>query len=364
MNVEKFIKNEAKESLKGNWYKSILAVFLLLTVPLLVFVVIEMAYSMLGDTESVSEALKSSTLSAVFFVTFNLLAVACCLAMSPIYMGFTKFFSRIAADKKSDVSDLFYYFNSKENYIDSFKFITNIIVRYVLILIVCVLPALCVYGSAEDSDDSFITGVSAVLGFCGLVIWFLFVHRYAFAVMLYTHYGKSAKESMQTGAAIAKKGAKQLRKLSLSFTGWLLLNYLVLQFVYLYPYMTCSYFVSAKYLIEQHEKETALYAQNMQAMAPVQAVPVNTGTAFIPERNTAEVTPVNKNTTDVSEENKAENADEVNTSVFANANYTSPVSIEDVSAETEALAESELAETAKSALSLAKEGAVDSDLTV
>ena len=43
MNVEKFIKNEAKESLKGNWYKSILAVFLLLTVPLLVFVVIEMA---------------------------------------------------------------------------------------------------------------------------------------------------------------------------------------------------------------------------------------------------------------------------------------------------------------------------------
>ena len=72
MNVEKFIKNEAKESLKGNWYKSILAVFLLLTVPLLVFVVIEMAYSMLGDTESVSEALKSSTLSAVFFVTFKI----------------------------------------------------------------------------------------------------------------------------------------------------------------------------------------------------------------------------------------------------------------------------------------------------
>jgi len=356
MNVEKFIKNEAKESLKGNWYKAVTAVCLLLILPLLVFIIIEIAYAMLGDSESVTDALQTSSPGTIFFIVFNLLAVACFLAMSPVYLGYTRFFARIAADKKADMSDLFYYYDSKENYIDSFKFFTNIIVRSVLFLIVCALPALAVYGTADDPDDSFTIVISIVLGFLGLIVWFLFVHRYAFAVMLYTHYGKSGKESMTTGAAIAKKGAKQLRKLSLSFTGWLILNYLVLPFLYLFPYMTCAYFVSAKYLIEQYEREAELAMKNMQTFSPVPQA----AAAVMPKTNTLSDTqeiPSENTGVSVSEntENIIESISDDNTSVFANENYTAPVSEEELSAE------SEITEAEKPVLSLAKEGAVDSD---
>ena len=362
MNVEKFIKNEAKESLKGNWYKAIAAVCLLLIMPLLVYIIISMAYAMLGDSESVTEAFQTSSISAVFFCVFNLIAVASCLLMAPLYLGFTRFFARIAAEKKADVSDLFYYYDSKENYIDSFKFITNIIVRSVMAAIVCLLPAFAVYGTGDGEDD-FTLGISVVLGFVGLIVWFLFVHRYAFAVMLYTHYGKSSKESMKTGAIIAKKGAKQLRKLSLSFTGWLLLNYLVLPFLYLFPYMTCSYFVSAKYLIEQYEREAAMAAQIPQSFSPVpQSMPVNAPAMAENDTvtDTVEVNTdvsVNDSTESVIESIPSENAED-NTSVFANANYQTPIF------EEELLAEDEITEGAKPALSLAKEGAVESDPTV
>ena len=71
MNVEKFIKNEAKKSLKGNWYKAIAAVCLLLIMPLLVYIIISMAYAMLGDSESVTEALpqRKKLMFQIFFIT-------------------------------------------------------------------------------------------------------------------------------------------------------------------------------------------------------------------------------------------------------------------------------------------------------
>lgn len=254
MNAEKFIKKEAKTALSGNWVVGIMAVMVLCFIPIIAVLIVNIAYALAtGVNDVVSEALKSTPKLVVFFILFHLLAVVAVLFLSPLMNGFVRIFSSLAEKKKAEFSDLFYFFESKEMYIKAVKFMTYLIVRGVLILVASEIPAAILFAFSGENEP--MLGLTVVLAVVGAMVTFVLLHRYIFAIMLFSYNEFGVNESFYIGAQVAKGHTKALVKLAVTFIPWLLTTFFVIPFLYVYPYMTCSYFVSAKYLYQQYTKD-------------------------------------------------------------------------------------------------------------
>ena len=256
MNAEKIVKTEAKKMLSSKWPTAIFSTLELLFVPIISMVVMFMAYSILDDTESVAQALSASPVSAVLFVVFHLAAVLALILLSPTYAGFVRIFSGIAEGKEVDAADLFYFFNDKSKYKSAVKFMTGVIVKCFGILLLCnIVGIVLVAMSDSETGGEILTGVGIGFVIIGTVIAFLIIHRFAFSVMLFSYYDYDSESAVSFGAKVAKGNTQKLINLTVSFIPWLLLTFFVVPFVYVYPYMTCSYFVSVKYLIQQYKEQ-------------------------------------------------------------------------------------------------------------
>ncbi len=322
MNVEKFVKNEAKAALKGNWIKAITALFTELLVVLAVLLVIESAFEIMGDYDDFGTAAAENPVKLVFFILFHLLGVGGLLLLSPMFAGYVKIMCSLAKDKKSKIDDMFLYFSSGDIYKDCVKFMTRIIVSCVAVLILFELPCLGGYLLFEDRDYADI--IVAVLGLLGVLGAYLFSLRYTFALMLYTD-GLSINESFEKGAAVSKGNVTKLVKLTFSFIGWIISYILVVPCLYAVPYISCAHFISAKYLLEQYD----------QLHPAIPQTPVS-----MPVQNMGEV---------ITADNSG--------SMFANPNYTSaqnaePLTLSDIGEESHN----------SGGISLSKGGTVGGDL--
>ena len=264
MNVEKYIKNEAKASLKGNWIKAVTSLFISVLVLLASMITVAAAFEVLGDYDTIREAAKAEPLRLVFFVLFHLLAVAGLILMSPVFAGSTKVISSIAKNKTADIGDVFYYFSSSDQYKECVKFMTRLIVSFVAVIILFEFP--CIGGYILLSDVSYCDAVVAILGIIGFFGGFLFSLGNMFALFYYTE-GAAVKESFDKGAAVSKGNVSKLVKLTFSFFGWIVSLFLIVPFIYVVPYMMCAYFVSVKYLKEQYEKEQTAVMMPMMSDA-------------------------------------------------------------------------------------------------
>lgn len=256
MNAEKFVKTEAKKMLSEKWPMAILSTLELLFVPIISLIVLMMAYSLLGETESITDTLSGSPVTMVLFVVFHLAAVVAFLLLSPAYAGFVRIFSGIAEGKDIDPGDLFYFFDDKSRYKSAVKFMTGIVVKSFGIFLLCnAVGIVLIAMSNTGTDDSLSVVLGAVFIIIGTIIAFLIIHRFAFSVMLFSYYNYDPENAVSFGSKVAKGNTQKLINLTASFVPWLLLTFFVVPFVYVYPYMTCSYFVSAKYLIQQYKEQ-------------------------------------------------------------------------------------------------------------
>lgn len=252
MRVEKFIKGEAKENLKDNWVKAVLSVFMICFIPLIAVLIVDMSYSVIcGDEKTLTEVFSNSPVSGFFFVIFSIAAVVAVIALSPLMNGFVRFFYSLAVDKKCDVSDLFYFFESKRKYTTAIKFMTAVIVEGALCILACEIPAALALVFSQESRAAYVLGI--VLAVLGVITAFIILHKFTFTMILFSYYECDIKKSFVYGSLISKKHSDALIKLSASFIPQILLTYFVVPFVYVYPYMTCSYMVSAKYLLEKYQ---------------------------------------------------------------------------------------------------------------
>lgn len=252
MRVEKFIKGEAKENLKDNWVKAVLSVFMICFIPLIAALIVDMSYSVIcGDEETLTEVFSNSPVSGFFFVIFSIAAVVAVIALSPLMNGFVRFFYSLAVDKKCDVSDLFYFFESKRKYTTAIKLMTAVIVEGALCILACEIPAALALVFSQESRAAYVLGI--VLAVLGVITAFIILHKFTFTMILFSYYECDIKKSFVYGSLISKKHSDALIKLSASFIPQILLTYFVVPFVYVYPYMTCSYMISAKYLLEKYQ---------------------------------------------------------------------------------------------------------------
>lgn len=256
MSAEKFVKSEAKKMLSLKWPVAILSTLELLFVPIIAAIIMMMAYSLLGETDNIIDTLSGLPVTAVLFVVFHIAAVLALILLSPAYTGFVRIFSGIADGKNVDPGDLFYFFDNKKRYKNAVKFMTGVIVKSFGILLLCNLVGIgFIVASQVDtgSDTGIIGGIAFIV--IGTIIAFLCIHRFAFSVMLFSYYDYDPENAVKFGSNVAKGNTQKLINLTASFIGWLLLTFFVVPFVYIYPYMTCSYFVSVKYLIQQYKEQ-------------------------------------------------------------------------------------------------------------
>ena len=255
MNAEKMIKVEAKKALSEKWVQALLSLFLVIFIPIITALIAASAYAVLGETE-VSDLFSKEPVKAALFVVLNAASVAVLILLSPLYTGFARVFSKAAHGEEIDAADLFWFFDSRQRYKNAVAFMAGLLVKCLGITVACEVAALVVAFVGVDSDA--IMGAAIVLAVIGLIAAFLLFHRFAFSVALFSYYDYDGVTAAQTGARIAKTGTGKLIKLTLSFIPWLLLTYFVVPLLYVYPYMTCAYFVSAKYLISDYlEREKA-----------------------------------------------------------------------------------------------------------
>lgn len=266
MSAERFVKEEAKATLrKGNWVKSVVAVLMISIIPVVGFLVAEMGYALASGEEDFSfEALVESPLSAVFFVVFQLIAVVAVVLLSPLVTGSAKMFYGLAEKREAEISDIFYFFDTKGKYISAVKFMLGIIVKGIIVFMLCLLPAAIVYlissnvyRSSFARTDAVVTlgvlgVVSIVLVIVGVIVALCIMHRYLFSLALYAYYGYDEKQSSVLGGRVARKYSMSLVKLTFSFIPWILLLFFVVPFLYVFPYLFCSYFVSVKYLFQSY----------------------------------------------------------------------------------------------------------------
>lgn len=256
MSAEKYIKGRAKSLLSGNWPVAVFSVLEMLFLPVVPILILMLSYSMLGESDDAVDKLSGSPVTAVFFVVFHVAAVLALLLLSPIYTGFVRVFSGIAEGKKIDPGDIFYYFDDKMKYKNAVKFMTGVIVKAFGLLILCNLVGIgLVVVSQGDNGENIPVWLGIVFMVIGSLAAFLCIHYFAFSVMLFSYYGYDPVNAVSFGAKVAKGNTQKLINLTASFIGWILLTFFVVPFVYVYPYMTCSYFLSVKYIIEQYKEQ-------------------------------------------------------------------------------------------------------------
>lgn len=314
MNAEKMIKTEAKHALSGKWPEAVMAVFILLFMPIIAALILMAAYSVLGEGD-VSEIFRNEPVKTAVFAALHVAAIVAFLLLSPLFTGFARFYSRAAAGEDAELSDVFYFFENGSKYKRAVAFMSGLLVKCVGILIVCEMAAVTVAAVADENE--IITMVAISLAIVGVVAAFLWLHRFAFQVMLFSYKDYDAASAAKTGAKIASGNTGKLIKLTVSFVPWLLLMFFVVPFLYVYPYMTCAYFVSVKYIAADYFRKQ----ETREQMFSPDTVAVNKST------DTSANLPINNQNTTITEQTEL-SSPSVPDNTAAEQNEKKPLSLD------------------------------------
>jgi len=256
VSAEKMVKEEARGRLSNKWPIAFFSALELLFVAIIPMLILVLAYSLPGDDISIVDDFSQSPIKAVLFFVFHLAAVLAFVLLSPVYSGFVRIFSGISEGKDIDPADIFYFFYDKQRYRNAVRFMTVLIMKGfgVLFLWIVVGVGMSIM-SQTDSGASVGLAVGQIFIAVGFIGAFLCMHRFAFSVMLFSYYDYSPENSVLYGARAAKGNTGKLIKITGSFIWWILSTFFVVPFVYVYPYMTCSYFVAVKYILKQFKEQ-------------------------------------------------------------------------------------------------------------
>ena len=246
MNAEKMIKEQAKYQLSGKWAIALAGAFAFVFVPSIVGLLIASAYTVIGETP-VTQLFSEKPVIAVLFVLIHLAAVAVLLLLSPTITGTVRLYSMIANGDDTEASDVFYFFESKKRYREAVAFMSLLLLKVLGVIVACEAAAVAVFITAGDKSNLvFIACFLAVAGGIGAYLW---LHRFTFQLMLFSYYEYEGAAAIKTGGEIASGNTGKLIKLTFTFALWLLFSVLLFPLIYVFPYITCARFTSAKYLV-------------------------------------------------------------------------------------------------------------------
>lgn len=248
MSAEAIIKSQARDTLKNNYPKAVIA----LLIALLPYYIID------GSTTVIScffsYFITDSTLRSVLIYTlgysFEILAF---FFFSPVINGYIRAFYNASYTRSIDMTDLFYYFEG-DRYHKALAMNFSTLARLLLPAAVLYLPLIIFELFSAQTDSSFYGSVLYIdtffiLSVLSTTALFIYSLRYFTAYTISCDMDNlTPKQAFEHSKYITRGRSGSMGKLVLSFTPWLLLCLLVLPALYVIPYLTQSLCISAKWL--------------------------------------------------------------------------------------------------------------------
>ncbi len=254
MSAEKIIRTQARQTLKENgWIKALIGLGILATF----YMIIEgIAFT---EAFIVNEFTLSDTLDFIIKVGIRSVTTLVVILLCPALLGYLKM---MYSDKKEyEMSDVVYYFSSFKLYARSVRFIFAFILRLFIPALLFFLPVFILIGI------NFYTKVPlfevllwflCILSSLGLLVYSL---KYFLSVKLFCDENYSIRECFKSSKEMMDTNTRNVIKLFLSFTPWILLCITVLPLLYVVPYITQAMCISGKWIFElsRNDKENELF---------------------------------------------------------------------------------------------------------
>lgn len=257
MSTEKIIRNQAKQSLKGNWVAIISAVLFILTAIIGIALIGSLVLNFFETYDyETGETIKENRIAEII-VNFALIVSA--LFLSPLYSGLYRMFINTARYGKTDLSDFFYFFAEKQLYLKALiiNFVSGVLViglGYGLnpYFYVNMATGMDINNITELSFDTICLTGSYIAGIViKIFLYMIFVHYPILYLSVNEHYPLSHFTFKMYSFALKNFG--KTFKLLFTFTGWIALCFFVVPAFYVLPYLGVSMANSAKWLFGINE---------------------------------------------------------------------------------------------------------------
>ena len=267
MNAEKMLKKQTKTILaRDNWAKSITGFLMILLVLGIGFIVINIATLFIDSLFTDDGNISFADISAVHIILCLLIcvgALAVLILMSPLYTGYIRFIDGCRNSVSGNINDIFYYF-SKEKYFETVQFNIYLFIKKAVYLLLFSLPVVGLLLLSDNSPYQTALRISAVWVGGACLFGYFFVSRfYILSEYLFVKDFRYEKESDIAKASkyIVKKNLGKIMGIYISYLGWLILCFLVIPIVFVYPYFKHTAVLSYSYLydIENANLQSPLY---------------------------------------------------------------------------------------------------------
>lgn len=251
MKTEKMIKKSALSALNGNWVALIFA----LAVIVFAFLAIQyLASVLLYATGQIDPVTNTSEGVVTEIIDYMLSAVL--VFLFPLVNGAIKMLCSTSVSKKTELSEVFYYFKKASIY---FKTVALDFLLFFIFSLLSVLTDVYSYGEMITKvsvwKGLFYYDVSPIMGILLLVtviirivIFLLFVHFPLVAFALDDSKSVAKYAFGYIGASF--RNFFSSFKLVLSFSGWLISCFLIVPIIFVFPYIGVSAVSSARWLLE------------------------------------------------------------------------------------------------------------------
>ena len=242
MTNNKLIKNQAKEalSLGNNWVVAVAGT-------LIIGVIATFIYYVLSLTEVVPvlfDDYKNSQISESVCYLVGLLTV---MLSTPFLLGYIRLCYKIAKGGKVQLSEMFYYYTSGQNYRRALSICILYISKFVLMFsLISIIPTGIVwwlYRTLQTINAGDCLILLTIITIMSAVISVLIMAKYVNTVFIFFE-----NECLYEYANMYSKASKKIYKsqkhsvigLALSFFAWIFMLPFVLPLLYIMPYFTVS----------------------------------------------------------------------------------------------------------------------------
>lgn len=253
MSTEKIIKNQAKDSLKNNWSVILASVLAVCAVFLLIYALLYgfafLTKSVDTDTGLVKEGKNQ------IFTLISCSALAVMVLVSPLINGLFKMFCNTSLYKRTENSDLFYFFKGTRRYFKTL--VINITLLFIYSILSFGLDAYsyaCYFlraslksGFSFNPDTLILMVIYIITVIIKVIIYLLFVH---YSLIAYSFDDRlSASKYMFGYIGFSFRHFAKTLKLVISFIGWIVLSCaFIVPAIYVLPYLMTSMTTSARWL--------------------------------------------------------------------------------------------------------------------
>lgn len=254
MRIQKTIRSQARDSLRGNWTGAIAGLFTLISVIISVILFFALLTETFTVTDNSGEVKSGKTLLVLAALCLTFLAF---VAVSPVKNGFFRYFYNLSDTGEGDYHDMFYFFCGTKRYFSAIAFNIFKALRTSLIVIVCYLAvgvlffAVNIFWSAFSlsvpaSVSLIVCNIAAILA-AALISRRLLVYELIFS-------SDSVENPFEAGGVILRKFRFNFLSLTVSFLPWILSCFFVLPALYVIPYYTMSAATSTKWLLKLYKE--------------------------------------------------------------------------------------------------------------